>query len=221
MSSLPMVQAAVADLAAAIVGNKVNTQGPTGGIGGFLKFDFESGSYSYGRDGDDVTDDSILINTRTISHGWTLWADGKVQKSYAPFTQDLPAPMLPVAGKQPSESRAFQGNFWDEGAPGPALTFETNSYGGRQAVNRLIEQIAAQAVKDPVHLFPLVKLKSEFYVAKAYGRVIHNPVFEIVGWADADGKLKGAIAAPAQAAMIAAPEAPAPAEPARRRRVQL
>ena len=152
----------------------------------FLKFDFKSGDFSYGRDAEEITGETIVINTYSIQHGWTLWANGTPKKVSAPFNAELPEPMAPVDGNSPTESRSFEACFQDD--PDTILVFDSNSHGGRTGVNKVLDQIKARAVSgEGEYLFPKVKLSSDSYKAKQ-GATVHNPVFKIVGWLNLDGE---------------------------------
>jgi len=152
----------------------------------FLKFDFKSGDFAFGREAEDITGETIVINTYSIQHGWTLWANGTPKKISAPFNAELPEPMPSVDGNSPTESRSFEACFQDD--PDTILVFDSNSHGGRTGVNKVLDQIKARAISgESEYLFPEVKLESESYKSKQ-GSTIHNPVFKIVGWLNLDGK---------------------------------
>jgi len=152
----------------------------------FLKFDFKSGDFAYGRDAEEITGETIVINTYSIQHGWTLWANGAPKKVSAPFNAELPEPMAPIDGNSPTESRSFEACFQDD--PDTILVFDSNSHGGRTGVNKVLDQIKARAVSgEGEYLFPKVKLSSDSYKAKQ-GATVHNPVFKIVGWLNLDGE---------------------------------
>jgi len=206
-----MIQTSASSLASRIAQAAVPQ---VGGSAGFLKFDFNNGEWSYGREMDDVTDDEVLINTNTICHGYILWSGGKATKTLTTFDQEKPMPMAPIGTDQPSEARAFMGAFYDDGTPGEQFTFETNSFGGRKGVDTLITEIINRvAVGEVTYLYPLVKLSSDSYKnTKHHNKLIHNPKFEVIAWADQNGNLQGE----------AAPQLEAPEEveePVRRRRV--
>jgi len=217
MQMLPAIQASTGSLAARIAQAKKPTP-TTGGSAGFLKFDFSDGSYLFGRDQEDVTDDLVLVNTNSICHGWVIWADSKATKVLSTFDKELPEAPAPIGGNSPSEARAFGGAFFDDGKPGAQLVFETNSFGGRKGVDNLISEIIDRVTTgEEVYLYPVIMLTSESYKNKNYmNKLIHNPSFEIVKWCDVNGLEQGE-AAP----LLAAPELEAeqeqPTAPRRRR----
>ena len=187
--SLPAIKMSTKDLRGALAQSQVQ-ETAAGGIGGFLKFDFQTGEWSYGRDQEEVTGDKVLINVATFGHGWVLWLNSEAQKNLVRFTDPLPEPPASAVDAkgntvEASQARAFQGAFLDGN---DQLTFETNSYGGRQGVDALLAAVKQRAASGEGDLYPIVKLSSSSYVNKAYGnKTIHNPVFEIVGWADEFG----------------------------------
>lgn len=186
---LPAVKMNTSELTQALSQSKVASTG--GGQGGFLKVDFRTGDWSFGAEQEDVTGDTVVINTPSIGHGWVLWADRKATKVMARFNEPLPEPMPPQGDNQPSEGRIFQGVFLDAGTPladCQQFTFETNSYGGRAAVDSVLEAIKTKAMTGSAHLFPAVKLTSTSYVNKKHGSTIYNPVFDIIGWYNEAGE---------------------------------
>jgi len=180
----PTAQNSATSLAAALTESKVQETTSNAGKA-FLKFDFKSGDFTFGRDAVDVTDEEICINTYSIQHGWVLWVNGSAQKEMVPFNQSLPAPMPAQQGNEPSEARGFEARFLDD--EDTIIVFESNSYGGRQGVDTLLNAVKGRALSgEETFLFPIVKLTSTSYKAKQ-GNTIHNPKFEIVGWVDAEG----------------------------------
>jgi hypothetical protein len=221
--SLPSIVASASNLAARVAAAKIPVTA-SGGVRGFLKFAFDDGQWTFGRDLDEVTGDVVLVNTNSICHGWILWHAAKATKVLTTFDNDMPEAPAAIGNDQPSEARAFGAAFYDNGKPGEQLAFETNSFGGRKAVDTLVRAVIDRVTNgETVTLYPLVKLTSESYRNKNYhNKLIHNPLFEITGWCDQNGVPAGQtaqLAAPAEEA--AAPEAAAAAAeaPTRRRRV--
>jgi hypothetical protein len=70
---------------------------------------------------------------------------------------------------------------------GMEARYTVTSVGGKRAVQTLAATIAAQVDKDQSKPVAVVKLKSEHYQHKSYGR-IYTPVFELVEWIGLDGK---------------------------------
>ena len=177
------------DLSTALAGSQVQETNTLAGFS-FLKMDFETGDWLLGQDSDDVTDELVLVNTTTIQHGWILWSGGRPEKNFVGFTQPLPAPMESIGDDHASEGRAFQGALVDDGE---MLSFESSSHGGRSGVNALLGKIKAHAAEGSQHLYPKVRLTSESYANKKRGgKLVFNPVFEVVAWCDQEGNEEGA-----------------------------
>lgn len=211
MTNFPVVMN-TNDLSSALANSQVQETNQVGGVS-FLKMDFETGDWLLGQGQDLVTGEELLVNTPTICHGWILWSGGKPHKSMVSFTQQLPMPMAAVGTDSPSEGRSFQGAMVDDGDP---IAFDTNSYGGRKGVDALLGAIKAHAASGSQHLYPKVKLSSESYANKNRGgKLVFNPVFEVVAWCDEDGNQEDG-AAPQVEDKTA--EAPAEEAPTRQRR---
>ena len=188
----PSTQSNTKDLSAMLAVSKVTNTASDGAGKAFVKFDFESGSFAYGRDGVDITGDEIIVNTQTIMHGWTLWSGGKPDKIKVSFVEDLPAPMAPIGQDHPAESRSFDARFEDD--PETLLDFSTNSMGGRKGVDALLDTIKIRSAGgEDNFLYPVVELTSESYPnAKRGGKMTYNPKFKIVDWVDAEGTRESA-----------------------------
>ena len=185
----PTAKTSATSLAAALTESKVQENQSNAGKA-FLKFDFKTGDYAYGRDAVDITEEEIVINTYSIQHGWILWVNGSAQKEMVAFNQSLPQPMASQQGNDPSEARGFEARFLDD--EDTVLVYETNSYGGRQGVDMLLNAVKGRALSgEEEFLFPVVKLSSTSYKAKQ-GNTIHNPSFEIVAWVNQMGDKENA-----------------------------
>ena len=209
----PTTQNTITDLSSALAQSKVH-QTDKGSAGkAFLKFDFKDGSFTFGRDQVEVTDEEIVVNVATFAHGWTLWVNGQPKKVMRSFVEQLPDAMPAEDGNQPSESRGFEARFLDEDDD-TILVFETNSFGGRKGADALLTQVSMRSAQgEKAYLYPIVKLTSENYKSKQ-GSTIYNPVFEVVGWMNQDGERKDV-----ENAQLGAPgEAREDAAPVRRRR---
>jgi len=191
-----------------------NAEIPTESLAGskaFLRFDFKTGRFFFGRDQEEVTGDKLVLNIASFTHGWTLWINGKPQKVQTPFSEPIPNPMAPVDGTDPSESRGFEARFMDD--ENTIVAFETSSYGGRKGCDAILGEAIVRARSGSEYLFPVVELESESYKAQQ-GGTIHNPVFKAVDWMDQEGNLESGTAS------LDAPEEPEEeAAPVRRRRV--
>ena len=207
----PTTHQSAADLSAALVDSKVNSTGSNAGKA-FLKFAFQTGDFSFGRDQIDISGEEIIINTYSIQHGWTLWVNGSPQKELVPFSKDLPFPMEAQQGNTPTEARAFEARFADDEET--ILVFETNSFGGRSGVDKLLNEVRGRALKgETEYLFPKVNLTSTSYKSKQ-GSTIHNPIFKITGWVNQNGETQEVV----ESIEDTTPEAEEEAPTTRRRR---
>jgi len=184
----PQTQSTTQDLTAQLASSKVASTNAGDGAGkAFIKFDFESGAFAFGRDGVDITGDEIIVNTQSITHGWTLWHNRKPTKVKAPFYQELPAAPAPIGADHPAEARAFDARFEDDKET--ILDFSTNTYGGRKGADTLLNAVKIRSAGGELqYLYPIVKLNSESYPnAKRGGKLTYNPVFTIVDWVSGEG----------------------------------
>lgn len=208
----PTTQTSITDLSSALAQSKVHHTDKSSAGKAFLKFDFKDGSFVYGRDQVEVTDEEIVVNVATFSHGWTLWVGNQPKKVMRSFVEPLPDPMPAQDGAQPSESRSFEARFLDEDDD-TILVFETNSFGGRKGADALLTEVSIRSgAGEKEYLYPVVKLTSENYKSKQ-GSTIHNPVFTVVGWMNQEGDRKDAAAA-----QLGHDEPQGAEEPVRRRR---
>lgn len=188
----PTVQVNSKDLATKLQNSRVQSNAQSAAGRAFIKFDFKTGDFFFGRDADCISGEEIVVNTASIAHGWVLWHNGTANKVYKSFADDLPEPMPSMGDDDPTEARAFEARFQDD--PDTVLMFETNSYGGRKGVDTLLSELTAQSLKNPEYLFPVVRLESENYKAKQ-GGIIHNPIFTVTGWMNAAGDMLGDVKA--------------------------
>lgn len=180
-----------------------------------LKMD-KTGHWVFGADQTEVEDDSLwAVNPFSFTHGYIAWGDGEVlgEKMVSvsqPLPELEPAPPGAKKGWEPQVGMSLQcvkGEDKDMEA-----RFSTTAVGGKRAVQVLALALATQVEKDQNKPVPVVRLKTEHYMHKSYGR-IYTPVFEVVDWISLDGPS----AAP-EAEAEAEAEEPAPAEAGRRRR---
>lgn len=212
----PTTQNKITDLSTALKQSKVQQTTTTAGKA-FIRFDFKTGDFSFGRDQEEITGDEIVVNTTSFTHGWVLWVNGSPQKVMRSFVEQLPEPMPAVGADQPSEARGFEARFEDD--EDTVLVFESNSFGGRKGVDNLLHEVMMKSGSgEEVYLYPVVKLDSESYKAKQ-GGTVHNPIFKVVDWVDQDGNRESdAKKLGSNAEEAAEPAAEAEEAPRRRRR---
>ena len=221
MSDLPVVNSSSA-VAAMLTGNKVaQTQG---GGGAFIRFDAKrTGEWVFGMESEPVTGDVFSLDVASLKHGFHLWHAKKCDRRMVPLNADLPQPQEPVEwvdakGKtqtdEAGEARYFEGSFDD----GVKFHFEASTFGGRKAIDGILEELFSRAATGSAFLFPQVKLESNSYEHSSYGKVF-EPVLTAVAWFDGDGNPEGE--APKQIAESApepADDAPVEEAPVKRRR---
>jgi hypothetical protein len=67
--------------------------------------------------------------------------------------------------------------------------FTTTAVGGKKAMHALAMKVAEQVEKDPDNSVALVKLGTDHYQHKSYGRVF-TPVFEVTDWISLNGPVE-------------------------------
>ena len=153
----------------------------------YMNFDSKTGKHAFGKMREDITEEIVVVNIASFTHGWTLWSNGRPTKVSAPFTETLPEPMATVGNDHPSESRAFEARFEDD--EGTVLAFATNTAGGRKGCDAMLGEAKIRSLggeKD--FLYPVVKLSSENYVNKKQGGALtYNPKFDVIDWANGAG----------------------------------
>lgn len=174
------------------------------------------GAWVYGAEQTEVEDGSTwAVNPFSFVHGFIAWGDGEVlAERMVPITQPLPeVGDAPAGAKKGWESqvglslKCLTGE--DTGLEG---RYSATSVGGKRAMQGLAVAIAAQVESDPAKPVPIVRLGTDHYVHKQYGKVF-TPKLEVVGWMSMDGDDKTA-----DEPAAAAPAESAPAPAGRRRR---
>lgn len=189
MSAFPTAKS-VTDVAQLMQQSKVTTQSSQQGSTAFLKFDFKTGEFSFGREAEDVTDEELLVNPTSFQHGWVVWANGSPTKVMAPFYNDIPARPEPIAGNEPTEARGVSMAFTDD--PDTTVVFESNSYGGRTGLDSLLQEIQLRSQTESEFIVPRIQLTSTSYSSKkAGGSLVFNPVFHVLAWHNMDGSEQG------------------------------
>lgn len=182
--------------------------GPVGFV--ILKMD-KRGDWVYGANQTEVEADTLwAVNPASFVHGYIAWGDAVVLgERMVPLTEPLPHPGEAPAGAE--KGWQVQVGMGLKCVSGPdkdmEVRFTVTSVGGKKAVQQLGISIAQQIEADQTKPVPVVKLKTDSYKHKMYGKIF-TPVFEIVEWVGMDGK----------SAEVADEASTDEAAPARRRR---
>lgn len=189
---VPAVSADTGSLMDRLADNRVT---PTGdGFKPFVIFDSKrTGEWYLGQEREEVTGEEFGLDLSTITHGWFLWHQKKLDKKMVPFDQPLPEAQEPIEYKvkgkpqidEPAEARGINGEMRD----GTQFAFETNSHGGRQAVDRVLQEVILRARQRNPYMFPVLKMERDSYEHNEYGTV-YKPVLTVVEWLAADGEVE-------------------------------
>ena len=209
-ANLPSVQA----LTSALRSVAADVGGANGVV--ILKCD-KTGHWVFGADQTEIEEGSIwAVNPNSFVHGYIAWGKGevlgeKMASVNAPLPELDPAPEAAERGweKQVGMTLACT-NGEDEGLQ---ARFSATSVGGKKMWAVVALAVAEKTDKDPINCVPLVRLTSEHYAHKQYGRV-YNPIATIIGWTSLDADA-AAETEDAELEVAAEPEA---ADGARRRR---
>jgi len=161
--------------------------GPLGTV--IIKMD-RTGHWVYGADQTEVEKDTLwAINPYSFVHGYIAWGTGEVlaEKMVSiadPLPELDPPPPGAQAGWQPQVGVSLKCLSGED--KGMEARFATTSVGGKRSMHALAIKVADQADKNPDKLVAVVKLSSDHYPHKTYGK-IYTPVFDVVEWIGMDG----------------------------------
>jgi hypothetical protein len=182
------------------------TRSTIGTAGGkpFLRLS-RAGDYIYGPQNVDVQDGSHwAVNLASLEHGWVCWGDGELLGQIMVDVR-LPQPQRPPAvegyGFEPQFGMSLACISGDD--KGVEVIYKNNSLGYKKAFDQILADIRARYMLDQQFYWPVIELNTSSYPHKKYGQIF-EPIFKIVGWADADGNLQSnkprAVDAPSTAA---------------------
>jgi hypothetical protein len=164
---------------------------------GYLKFNGKTGEWTFGMEEVEVDGAEMVVNSMSIEHGYLRWGELPPVKVFTPDWEPYPERPESIEGKDQDgkdktftaeEARQFQARFVGDDEELGQCIFNTSSMGGVEKVDDLYDKIYIQSKEsDGNFYFPRVKLTSEWY-KRSTGKV-YKPVFEIVGWCDANGKM--------------------------------
>lgn len=218
-TNFPAVANVGSDLQAALGQSKVK-ETAQGGMQ-HMRFGAFTGEWAYGKEGLDITDEEIIINTQSLQHGWVQWCDQKPTELMVSFVTELPMPMDDVKDKkgkvqQAKEARGFQAMLPEEDGTNTLVSFVNNSFGALKGVDVLMNAIRVKAGTTADFLYPKVRLTED---GKSYdnpnkpGETIFNPHFEIVSWHNMAGDVEGEVSLPLEGQHEPEPEAEAEEAP--------
>ena len=179
--------------------------------GTFLSFS-RVGEFEAGQDKEQVPFGTrVIANMPGLRQGWRCWIGGKVVDDRT----ELLVSRIPQQRR--NELGDMDQGLWErdkEGKPrdpwvetdilemrgdGANYIFSTTSKGGRGAIQRLCAAFNKAGRMRP-GMLPIITLERDSYPHKEYGKT-YFPVFEIVGWADADILSLAGADQPSQAAI--------------------
>ena len=161
--------------------------GPIGSV--ILKMD-KTGHWVYGADQTEVEKDTLwAINPYSFVHGYIAWGTGEVlAEKMVGISEPLPdldpPPPGAQAGWQPQVGMSLKCLSGED--KGMEARYAVTSVGGKRAMHALALKIAEQVDTDQTKPVAVVKLGSDHYAHKSYGRV-YTPMFDIVEWISIDG----------------------------------
>ena len=159
-----------------------------------LKLDRGGKGWSYGQDNTAVETGTLaLVQTGTFQHGVVVWSDRtKVFEEMVEGWQDAPPiPMTSHPTGQPYKRQSqVKLTLLDDGTE---VLYVISSDGGNERLaelGRIAGARIGQYAQTSAYLYPVVALDMDYYDNKQHGSRIYKPVFDIVGWADAEGNME-------------------------------
>tara|TARA_R110000765_G_scaffold48738_1_gene99420 strand:- start:3108 stop:3839 length:732 start_codon:yes stop_codon:yes gene_type:complete len=193
MANFPTVQGMGGSLQDALK-SKVKVQKTESGNVQHIRYDSYSGDWTFGKDNEDITGETVTIITNSFSHGWHRWADREVFKRMASFLDDLPDKPESVEDRKgktqtANEARGFQCVIKD-GDNNIQMSWEHSTDGCRRSIDGVLDETMARAQEEPEFLYPVVKLGNETPYENSYkdGEMIFPPKLEIIGWRNEAGE---------------------------------
>ena len=180
-----------ASLAAAL---RKTAEEAASGPGVILKMD-KTGHWVYGADQTEVDRSGVwAVNPLSFIHGYIAWGEGEVLGEHmVAITEELPeldaAPPNAKRGWEPQVGMSLKCISGED--KNVEARFTTTAVGGKKAMHALAMKVAEQVEKDQEKPVALVKLGSDHYQHKSYGRVF-TPVFEVTDWIGLNGPVEEA-----------------------------
>ena len=166
---------------------KLDTESSVGSV--ILKMD-KTGHWVYGAD-QTLADKNgrWAVNPFSFVHGYIAWGEGQV------LGEKMVSIMEPLPELDAAPSGASRG--WEQQIgmsvkcldgedAGIEARYTVTSVGGKRSMHQLAMKVADQVEKNQDMPVAVVKLGSEYYQHKSYGRVF-TPVFDVIEWISLDG----------------------------------
>ncbi len=159
-----------------------------------LKMD-RTGHWLFGAGEIEVESDATwAVNPFSFVHGFIAWGEGEVLgEKMVGITQPLPeleaAPSGAKRGWETQVGMSLKCLSGDD--KGMEVRYSTTAVGGKRSVQTLAVAIATQIDVDQDAPVPVIILKKEFYLHKAYGKIF-TPLFDVVEWIGLGGDAKDA-----------------------------
>jgi hypothetical protein len=195
----------------------VSAQLPSGSKG-FLKFG-KDGSWTFGQDNVELKPGTeVAINPLSVKSGYSSWTDypkeaKKKNELVGEFLVPLGAPLPPKHTMKDTgwdwrdlrvvEMKVLTGPHKDK-----ELSFSTTSDGGLRAIKAILDQVIQQLDEDPEFIVPVVKLGSDHYMHKQWGKTF-TPVMDVVDFMTMEGEGADEGDAPEEEEQPEEPQAPA------------
>lgn len=167
----------------------------------FLKMDKGNGDWIFGQEETVVEEDSLwAINPLSLMHGWVAWdtnaggapveeimvsinrplPDQHSLPELPPGTPDRKNPDRPVVLKY-QQQRSVQIVCVSGEDVGTVCEYKQASVGAMKLFGEITNNLLNQLDKDPDNIVAIVKLSSDSYKHKQYGRIF-NPVWPVQEW---------------------------------------
>lgn len=185
---------------------RAKTRAAAGVVGGsglehpLLKFSL-SGTWELGKEGTtvDASYGNWWVAPNHIGMGFICWKGGK------PVDEQMLS-WLELADREPLELADMPDHGPYEGArdgwvpqctvrlrnlkdPTLVADFKTTALGGRQAVEKLIEDTSQRMMEHPDFVIPVIELGGSSYYNNNYGKEIAVPKLTVVDWGSEEGAL--------------------------------
>lgn len=161
------------------------------GVGSaILKMD-KTGHWVYGADQTEIDKEGRwAVNPFSFVHGFIAWGEGEVLgEKMVPITEPLPELDVPPPGAkrgwEPQIGMSVKCLSGED--KGVEARYTVTSVGGKRAMHQLAMKVADQVEQNQDAPVAVLKLGSEYYQHKSYGRV-YTPVFDVIEWISLEGE---------------------------------